>query len=148
MTPVIIKIVAGTIATLAFAILFKVKAKLLPYATFGGLVACVIYFILTDTIGGAFIPNVVAAFIVALLSEVFARIKKAASTVFLFPGCIALVPGGTLYYTMNSLLSKNYNEAFYYFLTTLTVGIAIGGGIIAASLVIYLTTKAYNRFNK
>ncbi len=145
MTPVIVKIIAGTIATLAFAILFKVKAKLLPYATFGGLVACVIYFLLTDLIGGVFIPNVVAVFIISLLSEVFARVKKAPSTVFLFPSCIALVPGGTLYYTMNSLLSKNYSEAFHYFLTTLTVGIAIGGGIIAASLVIYLTTKLYNK---
>lgn len=145
MTPVIVKIIAGTIATLAFAILFKVKAKLLPYATFGGLVACVIYFLLTDLIGGVFIPNVVAVFVISLLSEVFARVKKAPSTVFLFPSCIALVPGGTLYYTMNSLLSKNYSEAFHYFLTTLTVGIAIGGGIIAASLVIYLTTKLYNK---
>ncbi len=148
MTPIIIKIIAGTIATFAFAILFKVKAKLLPYATFGGLIACVIYFLLTDTIGGVFIPNVVAVFMVALLSEVFARVKKAPSTVFLFPGCIALVPGGTLYYTMNSLLSKNYSEAFHYFLTTLTVGVAIGGGIIAASLVIYLTTKAYKKLKK
>lgn len=145
MTPVIVKIIAGTIATLAFAILFKVKAKFLPYATFGGLVACVIYFLLTDLIGGVFIPNVVAVFVISLLSEVFARVKKAPSTVFLFPSCIALVPGGTLYYTMNSLLSKNYSEAFHYFLTTLTVGIAIGGGIIAASLVIYLTTKLYNK---
>ena len=145
MTPVIVKIIAGTIATLAFAILFKVKAKLLPYATFGGLVACVIYFLLTDLIGGVFIPNVVAVFVISLLSEVFARVKKAPSTVFLFPSCIALVPGGTLYYTMNSLLSKNYSEAFHYFLTTLTVGIAICGGIIAASLVIYLTTKLYNK---
>ena len=148
MTPVIIKIIAGTIATLAFAILFKVKTKLLPYATLGGFVACVIYFILTDVIGGVFIPNVVAVFVVALLSEVFARTKKAPSTVFLFPSCIALVPGGTLYYTMNSLLSKNYTEAFHFFLTTLTVGIAIGGGIIAASLVIYLTTKLYNKLKK
>lgn len=148
MTAVIIKIIAGTVASLAFAILFKVKAKLLPYATFGGFLACVFYFLLTDLIGGVFIPNVVAVFIVALLSEIFARVKKAPSTVFLFPGCIALVPGGTLYYTMNSLLSKNYNEAFHYFLTTLTVGIAIGGGIIAASLVIYLTTKVYNKLKR
>ena len=82
------------------------------------------------------------------MAEMFARLSKAPSTIFLLPGCIALVPGGTLYYTMNSLLSKNYSEAFHYFLTTLTVGIAIGGGIIAASLVIYLTTKAYNKITK
>ena len=74
MTAVIIKIIAGTVASLAFAILFKVKAKLLPYATFGGFLACVFYFLLTDLIGGVFIPNVVAVFIVALLSEIFARV--------------------------------------------------------------------------
>ena len=35
---------------------------------------------------------------------------------------------------MSNLLSENREVALEYFLTTLTIGIAIGGGIIGASL--------------
>ena len=38
------------------------------------------------------------------------------------------------YYAMSNLLSENRGLALENFLVTLTVGIAIGGGIIAASL--------------
>ena len=74
------------------------------------------------------------AFLTAFAAEIFARVFKAPTTVFLLPGCIALVPGGTLYYTMNNLLSQNYVEAGKYLLTTVVVGVAIGAGIILASL--------------
>lgn len=148
MNDIMIKIIAGTISTFGFAILFKLKPKLWLFATIDGFAACVFYFLFSEIFDGAFIPNAIAAFIAALLSEVFARICKAPTTVFLLPGCIALVPGGTLYYTMNNLLSQNYEAATGYFLTTLTVGIGIGGGVIAASLLRYFIEKIINILKK
>jgi uncharacterized membrane protein YjjB (DUF3815 family) len=142
----LLKIIAGTIATLGFAIIFKLKVQLWPFATICGLAACLLYLGLTELIGGDFIPNAVAAFVVALLSEIFARLGKAPATVFLLPGCIALVPGGTLYYTMNNLISENYALASKSFLTTLTIGVGIGGGIIAASLVRMFVSTVINKF--
>ena len=148
MDELFIKIIAGTISTLGFAIIFKLKVKLWPFATICGLAACLLYFGLSELIGGDFIPNAVASFAVALLSEVFARLGKAPATVFLLPGCIALVPGGTLYYTMNNLISENFDLASKNFLTTLTVGVGIGGGIIAASLVRLFFTAIINKIKK
>ena len=72
------------------------------------------------------------------------RICKTPATVFILPGCIALVPGGTLYYAMSNLLSQNRELALENFLVTLTVGIAIGGGIIASSL-LRVTVQAISR---
>ncbi len=135
MDELFLRIVAGTISTLGFAIIFKMKVKLWPFATICGFVACICYFSFSTVFVGAFLPNAIAAFAVALLSEIFARVCKAPTTVFLLPGCIALVPGGTLYYTMSNLLSKNNDLAAEHFLTTLTVGVGIAGGIIAASLI-------------
>ncbi len=135
MDELFIRIIAGAISTLGFAIIFKMKVKLWPFATICGFAACVCYFSFSSIFEGAFLPNAIAAFAVALLSEIFARICKAPTTVFLLPGCIALVPGGTLYYTMSNLLSKNNELASEFFLTTLTVGVGIAGGIIAASLI-------------
>lgn len=134
MDEILIKIIAGTIATLGFAILFRLKPSHWPFAVLDGLFACVCYFAFTELFGGNFLPNLLAAFIASVFADVFARLCKAPSTVFILPGCIALVPGGSLYYAMSNLLSENREVAVEYFLTTLTVGIAIGGGIIAASL--------------
>lgn len=144
MEAILIKIVAGTIATLGFAILFRLKPSHWPFAVFDGLVACVCYFGFTELFGGNFLPNLLAAFAVSVFADFFARICKAPSTVFILPGCIALVPGGSLYYAMSNLLSENREVALEYFLTTLTIGIAIGGGIIAASL-LRVTIQAISR---
>lgn len=135
MEDIIIKIVAGTISTLGFAILFRLKPSHWPFAVIDGLFACICYFGFTELFGGHFLPNLLAAFVASLFADVFARICKAPSTVFILPGCIALVPGGTLYFAMSNLLSENREMALEYFLTTLTIGIAIGGGIIGASLI-------------
>ena len=135
MEDIIIKIIAGTIATLGFAILFRLKPSHWSFAVIDGLFACICYFGFTELFGGHFLPNLLAAFVASLFADVFARICKAPSTVFILPGCIALVPGGTLYYAMSNLLSENREMALEYFLTTLTIGIAIGGGIIGASLI-------------
>ncbi len=144
MEAILIKIVAGTISTLGFAILFRLKPSHWPFAVLDGFLACVCYFAFTELFGGNFLPNLIAAFVASSFAELFARICKTPATVFIFPGCIALVPGGTLYYAMNNLLSENREAALEYFLITLTVGIGIGGGIIAASL-LRVTIQAISR---
>lgn len=148
MNPILLKIIAGTISTLGFAILFKLKPAHWAFAMIDGFVACVCLFAFSELGDGVFLPNAIAAFAAAIFAEIFARIAKTPSTVFVLPGCIALVPGGTLYYTMSSLLSDNNTAAFEFFLTTLTVGIGIGGGVIAASILIFFVSKIRNRFSK
>ena len=144
MESIIIKIIAGAIATLGFAILFRLKPSHWPFAMLDGLFACICYFAFTELFGGNFLPNLLAAFAASVFADLFARLCKAPSTVFILPGCIALVPGGTLYYAMSNLLSENREMALEYFLITLTIGIAIGGGIIAASL-LRVTIQAISR---
>ena len=134
MENIIIKIIAGAIATLGFAILFRLKPSHWPFAMLDGLFACICFFAFKELFGGNFLPNLLAAFVAAIFADLFARMCKAPSTVFILPGCIALVPGEPLYYAMSNLLSEKREVALEYFLTTLTIGIAIGGGIIAASL--------------
>ena len=144
MEAIVIKIIAGPIATLGFAILFRLKPSHWPFAMLDGLFACICYFAFTELFGGNFLPNLLAAFAASVFADLFARLCKAPSTVFILPGCIALVPGGTLYYAMSNLLSENREMALEYFLITLTIGIAIGGGIIAASL-LRVTIQAISR---
>ncbi len=134
MTPVLLKIISGFISTIGFAILFRLKPFHWIFAGIDGLVACVCYFIFIDIFETAFMPNLLAALACAFCAEIFARIAKAPSTVFLLPGIIALVPGEPLYYSMSNLLNSNYAEAGQYILLTAEIAIAIGGGIIGASI--------------
>ena len=134
MMPFVIKIIAGVISTFGFAIIFRLKPSHWAFAAADGLLACFFYFLFLELIGGDFWPNALAALVSAFMAEMFARISKAPSTIFLLPGCIALVPGGSLYYSMNNLISQNYYDAAQHLLTTIEVGIAIGGGIIVASI--------------
>lgn len=141
---VIIKIIAGVVSTIGFAIIFRLRVKHIPLAALDGLVACVVYFVCLEFISeDLFIANMLASFATAGFAEIFARIGKAPSTVFLLPGCIALVPGGSLYNAMRNLLIKDYNAFGAHLLTTGKVAIAIGGGIIAVSIIRYFL----NSFN-
>lgn len=148
MTDIIIKIVAGTISTFGFAVIFRLKPSQWVLATVDGLVACVSYFLFLEVIDDAFWTNALAAFLAAALAEVFARVSKAPTTVFVFPGCIALVPGSSLYYSMSNLLSEHYKEAFDYLLLTAEVGIAIGAGIIMASVLRLAVFKVIEKIKK
>ena len=148
MMPYIIKIIAGVISTVGFALIFRLKPSRLPFAALDGLIACLSYFAFTELIGGDFLPNALAAFLTAFAAEIFARICKAPATIFLLPGCIALVPGGTLYYSMSNLLSQNYIEAGKNLLTTVVVGIGIGAGIILASLLRIVVFKLVKKYKK
>ena len=146
--PYIIKIIAGVISTVGFALIFRLKPSRLPFAALDGLIACLSYFAFTELIGGDFLPNALAAFLTAFAAEIFARICKAPATIFLLPGCIVLVPGGTLYYSMSNLLSQNYIEAGKNLLTTVVVGVAIGAGIILASLLRIVVFKLVKKYKK
>lgn len=148
MNDVYIKIIAGVIGTLGFAIIFNLRLKHIPFAVVCGLVAGVVYFVGFGLTENYFVSNILASFAVALCAGVFAQIAKAPSTVFLIPGCIMLVPGGSLYYSMSHLLTEEYELAGEQLLLTVEIGIAIGGGIIAASLVMYIFKTCISFFKK
>lgn len=148
MTDIIIKIIFGALSTFGFAVIFRLKPSHWLYATLAGLGACITYFAFTELFNSVFLPNALAALVCALLSEIFARICKTPATVFLLPGCIALVPGATLYYSMNNLLNSDYSSAAQNLLVTAEVGVAIGGGIIVASLLKMIVFKLIESVEK
>ncbi len=134
----LLKIIGAVVGTYGFGILFKLKPKLLLFATLDALVTTVVYFVFYSLLdGNDFVCNMIAAFFTSVLAEIFARVCKAPATVFLLPGCIPLVPGGTLYYTMYNLMISNTEKMLSNLLTAVTVGVGIGTGIIVASFCKY-----------
>ena len=142
--------ISSLIGTVGFALIFKISPKKLPVVAIGGLVTYFFYAFTFFLVQSAELNELFATFIaslfMALFSEICARIIRAPAVVFLFPCAIPIVPGGALYRSMYSLLTKN-NEGF---ITNLSItgqvilGIALGLSVASmiwgvVSFIIYKT---------
>lgn len=96
----ILQVIMAGVGTLGFSIYFRVREKNVAASTAAGIIGWAIYLLIFHFTEQLFLSNFVAAFLVYLYAEIMARILKAPSNIFLIPGIIPLLPGGTLYYTM------------------------------------------------
>lgn len=92
--------IGSLLATLGFGVLFNVRSKQLYAAGFtGGLAGLVyrlcLYFNWTDPLS-----NFMAAIVLSICSEIFARLLKTTVSTYSACGLIPLVPGGTAYKMM------------------------------------------------
>jgi uncharacterized membrane protein YjjB (DUF3815 family) len=134
------------LASVGYGLKFEIRSKNLWYAAAGGMLGWFVYLLF----GGIFANDVMQYFIAALAisfySEVIAIIRKAPVTVFLVVSIIPLVPGGTIFYTMESFLSGNNHQFWELGVYTFKVAGAIAMGIFSSSSVIRFIR--YNRIGR
>ena len=123
--------ITAFLASLAFAVIFKVNKKHLMWAGVGSIVTFAIYYVLDDNL---FVAAIVSAIFTAIYSEISARVHKAPSLVFLITGVIPTVPGRYLYTTMRCLVEQNWSHAIAYFLDTMKIAIGIAAGVVGVSI--------------
>ncbi len=80
--------------------------------------------------------NMIASMIVCLWSELMARKLKAPTNIFMIPGIIPLLPGGTLYYTMEAMLQRNKKVFVQKGIETVMITVGIVAGIVAVSVIL------------
>lgn len=129
-----IQIVTGAIGTLGFALVSHVRAKLLPPAVAGGLLAWAIYLGSYGLTANLFLGNLIAAMAVYVWSEGMARRMKAPVTTFLLPGIIPLLPGSYLYYTTLALLNRDTDAFQRQAGNTVAITMGIACGVVIASI--------------
>lgn len=124
-----LQVICAFLGVVALAVLFRVPKK---YLFFSGLVGgggwCA-YLLVTEGTGNPMVSAFWAAFFVALLSQIFARIFKAPVTVYLVSGILPLVPGVGMYRMVYYLLQGNNTQTSYYFSYTLQIA-----GMIALAI--------------
>ncbi len=89
------------------------------------------------------------ALIVAILSEVLARVQKKPATIYLVPGLLPLVPGGGMFETMEATVKGNLEEALLLGFSTLTsagaialaIALATSGNRIVVAIIRHLRRK-------
>ena len=127
---------------LGYALMVKSSLRsLVPIAIFttlGMIVYCV-----CDCWGfSEFSENMAAAFVMASLSEIGARIWRMPAVVIMLPSMVPLVPGSMLYYAVSNMIAKNYSVALDYAERTLIVASGIAGGMIV-SMVLFATINTF-----
>jgi len=138
----LIQIISAFVGSLGFALIFNVKGiSTLICALGGGLTWCI--YLLTEGLYSApFVPSLCAAVFAAAFSEIMARIFKTPSTVFTATSIIPLVPGGTLYYTLLSVIRNNSFSAISYGTKTFLAASGIAIGIVVVSVFVKALSKS------
>ena len=139
-----IQLITSLLGSAGFSLLFKIRLRYLPYAILGGGLTYAAYYFGGLLTSSVFAGSFIGAAVSALFSEIFARVKRAPALIFLVPCAIPIVPGGSLYRAMLSLISQDFPNAWFYLIETLKVGIGIAGGIVTVSLCFSLSMGIKN----
>ena len=148
MTEHLIQILMGGLGSLGFNILFNIRGRKLIIATLGGLISWTVFLLLAPVFPGEPLRYFFAAAAITVYGEVFARMEKTPTTTFLVPSVIPLIPGGSLYYTMNYALNKQWAAFSHRGFYTIQLALSLAVGIIAVTTLTRLLTAARKQLHK
>ena len=131
----IIQILTGCIGSACFGILFNIRGKRLIATAVGGFLSWALFITLSRVISNDAVAYFVVALLVSFYSEVMARVLKTPTTTFTTTALVPLVPGGSLYYTMVSAMSSDFEAFLTRAVSTLQLTAALALGIIVSATI-------------
>lgn len=134
----IIQIISASLGSVGFALLFNLRRDKLPYIAIGSALGYCIYLALMHCTSSTLIANMAAAMFCTALAEIYARWRKAPTTLFLMSHIMPLVPGGSLFYTMRSMVQQDQASFAAYGMDTALAAVGISVGILAVTSVRYI----------
>ncbi len=135
-----LQLITAFLGSLGFALLYQVSRDKLLWASFGGFLSWLVYLVCKVFSDSDIIRFFFASIIVTFYAEFMARRKKTPATVFLAPGTIPLIPGGSLYQTLAYCLRGAWEQAFLQGLQTILLAVAISGGILMTMTILQVTS--------
>lgn len=142
---IVAKNICAVIGTLGFAMMFKISPSRLWIVGLCGLSTYAVYEISVYFCANELLASFICSVSLALISELCARIFHAPTNVFLFPGCITIIPGGALYYTMYNLLTHELDVAMEYLSITFQTVFGIALGLIITSVILSAALEIIDR---
>lgn len=148
MKDMIIQVIMATVGALGFSILFRVNERNVPAGAVGGGLGWIVYLLMFNLCHNLFISYFVASITVCFYAEIVARILKAPSTVFLVPGIIPLIPGGSLFYTTKAIVEGDWQTFFDFGLNTVWITFGMAAGMAVSAFLVYIFTDNKKRNKK
>lgn len=132
MLPILCQTIESFFASLFFAILFGVRRRDLVCTAGAGAVCWFVYAVVT-TIVGEIPAYFLSAVATTIYCEIFARLLRTPTIVYLAAGVIPLVPGGGIYRTMLLCIQGAPEQALSACINTVSIAGAMAMGIMVVS---------------
>lgn len=140
-----IQLVTAFLGSLGFALLFQVRRERLLLASLGGLLAWGVYLGMGLVTDQEVIRYFVASVVLTVYGEILARLVKCPATLFIVTASIPLIPGGSLYRTMEYFMQNNLEAFSRQGLTTVLLAVAIAVGMLFPTAIFQLLHRVRNR---
>lgn len=134
----ILQLAAAFVGSLGFALLFHVRRERLLLASLGGLLAWGVYLLMGLVTDQDVVRYFVASVVLTVYAETLARVVKCPATLFLVTASIPLIPGGSLYQTMQFFMLNDLESFSRQALTTVLLAVAIAVGMLFPTAVFHL----------
>ena len=128
--PLSIQILLGIALPVGFALLFHLPVRHILPTVIIGAGGWGVYLLTFNDGGRVVLACFLGAIAVGLVSGIASRVLKEASTVFIIPGIMTMVPGAGMYFTMLALIRGNYESALSTGAETIFIAGAIALGIM------------------
>jgi uncharacterized membrane protein YjjB (DUF3815 family) len=123
-------------ATAGFTLIFNIPHRHIFFAGFSGACGWLTFQYLQSIAQPNVIACLIASCLVAAMAEIFARIFKEASLIFVIPGILPLVPDAGMYKTMLAFLHEDIAAAAEIGTETLMLTGSIAVGILIVSSIV------------
>ena len=134
-----IQLITASLGAFGYSILYRVSKDKLLWASLGGFLSWMVYLLCGTFSDNDVLRYFLASAIVTCYAEFMARKKRTPATIFLAPATIPLIPGSSLYQTMDYALDGAWQKAFFQGLNTLLLAAAISGGILMTMTILQVT---------
>lgn len=131
----------GLLGSMSYGMVMGLRGKILFHSSCVGGIAWLAYKVLDQCIDGSIVPYFIATVIFALMSEIYARVFRTPTTVFLLVGMLPLVPGYGIYDTMLTLVKNDIPSFLSKGLETMEIAGALAMGILLVSTIFNLVTQ-------
>lgn len=103
----ILQILSAFSAVLVFTMILEIPKKYMLYASASGAVGWWAYLMVQNSGHSSMLAAFLSTLVVAFLSHILARVKKAPVTVFLITGTLPAVPGAAIYRSVYYFLQND-----------------------------------------
>lgn len=124
--------------SLGFSMLFNIRKDKLFLAALGGTLSWSVYLMMGMFTEMDVVRYFAASVAFTVYAEILARIRKAPTTLFLVSAAIPLIPGGSLFTTMNYAMHSQWIEFLAQGLTTILLAMAIAAGMLVGMIMMHI----------
>ncbi len=137
------QLILAFFASVCLVILFNIERKKLVWAGLCGSLGWIVYLLVFKYTESPIMSSFAGAFVLGLYSEILAKKLKAPASEFSIPGMFPLVPGLSAYNTVKYFVENNNVLALETGIQTISVGGAIGFGIMLSSATVRLIQRIF-----